>query len=209
VKYEEAEVMKHFTLKTAGGVLVFAGVLAGAAGSALKQTLLLAGGLALIGVGAVLMGLHAIVNGEWKVVRQQQSHSAVVQATYSGLRARLIGLLVALFGVGFTAASLLMLRDGLGSASTAALQNVMHSDAGLSVAIIGLGVFACIWGFVSILGSDEQNRSAGAVLVSLPLRLIAVVFMLAGIAAIWYGLARIFDPQAIDTALAALGLSGK
>ena len=201
--------MKHFTLNTAGGVLVFAGVLAGAAGGALKQTVLLAGGMALIGVGAVLLGLYAIVHGEWKVMRRRRYHSAVVQATYSGLRARLIGLLVALFGAGFAAASLLMLRGGLGNASPVALQQFMHSDAGLSVAILGLGVLACIWGFVNVLGSDERNRSAGAILMSLPLRLIAVVFMLAGIAAMWYGLARMFDPQAMDTALAALGLSGQ
>jgi hypothetical protein len=43
VKYEEAETMKHFTLNTAGGILIFVGVLAGAAGGALKQTVLLAG----------------------------------------------------------------------------------------------------------------------------------------------------------------------
>jgi hypothetical protein len=175
----------------------------------LKQTLLLAGGLALIGMGAMLMGLHAMIVGEWKVMRRRRYHSAVVQATYSGWRGRLIGLLVALFGAGFTAAGLLLLRDGLSNASPATLQNFMHSESGLSVAIAGLGVFACIWGFVSILGSDEQNRSAGAVLVSLPLRLIAVVFMLAGIAALWYGLARIFDPQAIDAALVSLGLAGE
>lgn len=201
--------MKHVTLNTIGGLLVLAGVLAGGAGSVLKQMWLLTGGMALIGGGAILMGLHAIIAGEWTVMHRRRYHSAVVQATYSGFRGRLIGLLVVLFGIGFTGASLLLLRDSLGNAAPATLQQFMHSDTGLSVAIIGLGVFACIWGFVNILGSDERNRSVGAVLTSVPLRLIAGVFILAGIAAIWYGLARIFDPQAIDVTLAALGLNGK
>jgi len=194
--------MKFLTLDTLAGALFLAGVIVTALGFRQDIALLTAGGIALLGLGGIVMGLGAIINGEWRFVRRRR-----VQSTYTGFRARLMGVVIVMIGIAFVGASVMMLRGGFGSASATPLQRFMQSDTGLSVASIGFGIIACMWGLVSALGSDQNNRSAGDVLLSLPVRLLALVLILIGIAALAFGLARIFAPEMIPVALRALGLN--
>lgn len=194
--------MKFLTLESLAGVLLLAGLIVTALGVRQDIALLTAGGIAVLGLAGIVMGLGAIIKGEWKLMRRRR-----VQSTYSGFRARLIGVMLVMIGIAFAGASTLMLRGGFGSASATPLQQFMQSDTGLSVASIGLGIAACMWGLLSVLGSDQNNRSAGALLLSLPLRLISLGVIVIGIAVLAFGLARIFAPEMIPLALRAFGLN--
>lgn len=195
--------MGIFSFDKIGGLLVFAGIVLFGIGTYLNVGLLGVAGFALAGGGGALMGLNAILSGEISMRRGRRRGGG--RTTYTGISARLVGLVLLLVGVGAIAASLYMLRNGFANASPLALRQLVQTDLGLSIASIGVGIAIAIWGLVNIVGSNEQNRSAGAVVMSLPLRLISVLMVLAGGIAIAYGAARLFAPQLIDTVLQALG----
>lgn len=191
--------MKNVTVGSLSMLITLAGIVVLGAGVLLNLPFLYGAGGGLFGMGIAVSGIDNMIRGEATVGgrrRQRQS--------YTGMRARLVGLFNIMIGLVVVVGSYFVWRDN--STSGASIQELTRSELGISIAIIGLGILFAFWSLIRVLGSDSDNRSGGAIVLSLPLRLISFIFVLIGVGMVLYGFARIAAPQWIDVAMSALRL---
>lgn len=197
------------SLDTISSLLLVIGILMLAGGRYLGINPLTYGGLALLGGGILALGLQAILTGSIRL-RSRRRRST---ATYGGIMARGFGVIFVLVGLGFIAASFLLLT-GSDRLFTTLLGRFAQGDLGGGILIVALGIGACVWSLGSIVGSNEQRSSTGALLFSLPGRIFGVLWFLIGLGVIGFGALKIVAPQTLDawyqTLLAAArGMTGQ
>jgi hypothetical protein len=158
-------------------------------------------GVAVIGCGLALLGLDGIITG---VVTEGQGR--VGRITYYGLGARLRGTMTFLLGGIIAVGSVLDLLMPGGIAP------LLDTTAGRGLAMLGIGVFAMLFGGIFLLNDAPVVQSpALAFVLALPGRIFGAILLLLGMTLIAAGIVAFAAPATaellVDRLLRSFGVA--
>jgi hypothetical protein len=140
-------------------------------------------GILLVGVGAMVMGLYHVTRRRYVA----QNEIGAVIGTYRGTPVVCLGLSEICVGIGISSFGLLrMLHEG--DAAGAWLANRPWP------VLLGASFAAlCFGGFV-LLGSEEQHRSRGGLIINLPRRMLGLIIIVLSLGGVALGVLDLVAP---------------
>ena len=140
--------------------------------------------MVLFGVFAILLGVGTLIQGRIQMFDRLYSR----REHYSGLPARLLGLVILLFGVGIVAyVAMEWIQPGVAEDFLAGLVN---SDRGWSILLFFFGFFTLLFGLVRLIAGSAHSKEERRLLTDLWFRFQGLVGTVVGIllltAGVWF-----------------------
>lgn len=140
--------------------------------------------MVLFGVFAILLGVGTLIQGRIHMFDRLYSR----REYYSGLPARLLGLIILLFGAGVVAyAAMEWLQPGVAGKT---LSGLVSSNLGWSILLFAFGFFTLLFGLIRLITGSAHSREERRFLTDLWFRFQGLVGTAVGIlllaAGVWF-----------------------